>query len=128
MKAGTAGRRYDRPLPMLHRILLCLLALALLNASPGLHWHEHSHEASRATQEAIAHAAGEEQDEDEDAHGICAQCLLQAQQTAASPPGPGCPLPAAEADHQLPVPACQPVAQARFTGATRVRGPPAPVA
>ena len=124
MSTGARARRYHRPLPMLlRRILLCLLALALLNASPGLHWHEHSHEALHVAELATAQAPGEEPEDDEDAHGLCVECLLQAQ-TAATPPSPGCALPATAPQRFPAAAACQPFAQAPPGGAVRARGPP----
>lgn len=102
---------------MLHRILLCLLALALLNASPGFHWHDHDHASP-----SVAQAADEE--EHESGQELCLDCALQAQQTAHLAAGTGWAAmeqPPAGSLHQLHDQAHPPGPRG---GAIRVRGPP----
>jgi hypothetical protein len=123
MECGNelARRRYDRDPVMLRHFFLCLLAFALFNASPGLHWHEHAHETVSA---ASPHHEGHEEEEHEGAQELCLDCVFQAQQAAPSSAGGpwrGATPPAAGVLHGLHARA---LPQDPPGGAIRVRGPP----
>lgn len=106
---------------MLRRFLLCLLAFALLNASPGLHWHDHAREHVSS---ASAYHEGHEEDERQDAQELCLDCVFQAQQAAPAPAGGpwrGATPPAAGVLYGLYARA---LPRDPPGGAIRVRGPP----
>lgn len=112
---------------MLRRILLYLFALALLNASPGFHWHDHPNEprlAVSAGERVAADLAQGEGEEQESERGPCADCMLQAQQTAHPSGGSAWPVLAQPARAGLQQRHATAHFQSPRADAIRVRGPP----
>src|SRR5687767_4070813 len=83
----AALRRYHRDPAMPRQILFYLLALALLYASPGFHWHDHPHDAGQVVVSAGAHDQDTHPDSTDGEESRCTECLLQALQAA--PAGDG---------------------------------------
>jgi hypothetical protein len=125
MSARRGVRRYDLRPAMLRRILFCLLALALLNASPGFHWYDHSHPPAQAIASVQAHDEDEHSSVPEGAGEelACLDCVVQAQQLA---PGSGVPVALAgpQPRHTLTLPPREERPQSPPAGRIRVRGPP----
>lgn len=115
---------------MLRRILFYLLALALLHASPGFHWHDHSHEAGHAIASAAAHGEDAHSDDPDEPgeESRCTECLLQALQAAPAGDGPAAPGVELGSGVALACGPSQERPQSPPGGRTRVRGPPATTA
>jgi len=126
----AVAQRYHRQPSMLRPILLYLLALALLHASPGFHWHDHSHEAGHAIASADSHGADAHSDSPDETgeESRCVECLLQALQAA--PAGDRSVAPSAVLRAGVGPACCPPQERPQSPPGvrTRVRGPPATTA
>ena len=127
---GAAARRYDRAPAMLRRILFCLLAIALLHASPGFHWHDHSHEAGQVVASAAPHGEDAHSDGSEEPgqESRCTECLVQALQAAPAGDAPAALSVVLRAGVAAAFGASQERSQSPPGGRTRVRGPPSATA
>jgi hypothetical protein len=120
-------RRYHRTPAMLRRILFYLLALALLHASPGFHWHGHSHEAVHTSASAASHGADAHPDHPDETgeESRCTECLLQALQAAPAGDGSAALSAVLGVGVALAFDPSQERPQSPPAGRIRVRGPPA---
>jgi hypothetical protein len=112
---------------MLRRILFYVLALAVLHASPGFHWHDHSHEAVQVSAAAAAHGEDAHSDHPDETgeESRCADCLLQALQAAPAGDAPAALSVVLGASVALAFGPSQERPQSPPAGRIRVRGPPA---
>jgi hypothetical protein len=106
-------------------MLILLLVLALLNATPAWHSHEHAHQVTQVAAAVDAQDGAPEDNGDTDA---CLECLIQAHQVAHLSDAPAPPL----VFLQMPggpllAPQQQPP-ESPPAGRIRVRDPPLPIA